>query len=289
MTPRLTMSTVEMYITNVCNLACEGCNRFNNYKFRGFQRWADYAPIYEQWAQQLNFNRIGILGGEPLLNADILDWIQGIRRLWPDPQINVVTNAYRINQVPGLYQLLLADPKLHIKVGIHNKASKRRIMQNIYDFLQAPFEHSFDGSDPYQTKVTVTDANGVSVLVEHNWWFHQGTLIRDPETQEFTVYNSDPERAHANCSMKFCYTFHRGELYKCGVVALLPEFAQQYTLHADPDLLHSYRSLKHTDDFATRRAFVQQLPLAIDQCRFCPETYQGQQIAAQEKKVFFAR
>ena len=31
----------EFYITNVCNLSCNGCNRFNNYKFRGFQRWED--------------------------------------------------------------------------------------------------------------------------------------------------------------------------------------------------------------------------------------------------------
>lgn len=32
---------MEFYITNVCNLTCTGCNRFNNYKFKGFQRWTE--------------------------------------------------------------------------------------------------------------------------------------------------------------------------------------------------------------------------------------------------------
>jgi organic radical activating enzyme len=289
MTPRLYMLTVEMYITNVCNLACDGCNRFNNYKFKGFQRWEDYKEVYTEWAKKINFGRIGFLGGEPLLNVDILDWITGVRCLWPRTRINIVTNAYRLNQVPGLYNLIVADKNVHLKVGVHNKASKQLIMNNIHQFLQAPLMHKFDGSNPYQTKVTVTDANGVAILVEHNWWFHQGTLIKDPEKMEFTLYNSDREKAHSNCSMKHCYTFHRGELYKCGVVALLPEFGEQYKIHADQELLHGYRSLKHTDDLATCTAFVRNLPHSIEQCKFCPEVYNGKQIEAVEKKVLFIK
>ena len=46
------LNYMEFYITNVCNLTCTGCNRFNNYKFKGFQRWADYKEEYTQWSKE---------------------------------------------------------------------------------------------------------------------------------------------------------------------------------------------------------------------------------------------
>ena len=43
MTHRLNYA--EFYITNVCNLNCTECNRFNNYHFSGHQRWDDYSDV----------------------------------------------------------------------------------------------------------------------------------------------------------------------------------------------------------------------------------------------------
>ena len=81
--PKLHIPYVEFYIINVCNLACAGCNRFNDYNFTGYQRWSDYASVYQQWAEQVDVGSIGILGGEPLLNPTFMDWVQGINQLWP--------------------------------------------------------------------------------------------------------------------------------------------------------------------------------------------------------------
>ena len=62
---------VEFYITNVCNLNCTNCNRFNNYAFAGHQRWADNKEFYQQWAEILDVQEISILGGEPLHKNNI--------------------------------------------------------------------------------------------------------------------------------------------------------------------------------------------------------------------------
>ena len=75
---------VEFYITNVCNLTCRGCNRFNNYNFKGHQRWTEHAEAYEAWSKRLDLPRICIIGGEPTLNPDLESWVMNIRRLWPD-------------------------------------------------------------------------------------------------------------------------------------------------------------------------------------------------------------
>jgi len=55
----------EFYIINVCNLACPGCNRFNNYNFVGYQRWADYADVYAQWAKEFAY----------FLEPKLLEWL----------------------------------------------------------------------------------------------------------------------------------------------------------------------------------------------------------------------
>ena len=68
---------------------------------------------------------------------------------------------------------------------------------------------------------------------------------------------------------------------------MLPEFDQQHTLAlntADRELMTSYRALKITDSSTTKQQFVSNLNQPIDQCRFCPEQYNGDQIFAQQKK-----
>ena len=97
----------EFYMTNVCNLACDNCNRYNNFAFAGHDRWADWAEEYGKWSQQLNLIDIGIIGGEPLLNPDFLSWMHGIAELWPASYIKIITNGTQFHRWPNLYQDLV--------------------------------------------------------------------------------------------------------------------------------------------------------------------------------------
>lgn len=280
---KLKIPYAEFYITNVCNLACNGCNRFNNYNFRGFQQWEDHAEQYRQWAQEINIGNIGILGGEPLLNPTFMDWVTGISKLWPNSTIKIITNGFQLAKVRDLYQLLESNHKIRLWVGIHNKQHKREIIQTVKEFTQAPHTVDFNSDNYYRQYMTITDANGVCIQVEYNWWFHQGAIVK--QDNELTLHNSDPEQAHAICHMKTCHHFIRGKLYKCGVVALLPEFAEQHKLtlsNEDKELLNSYRPLSLID--SNKAEFIDNLNNPIDQCKFCPAAYHGDQIWAQLKK-----
>jgi len=76
-------------------------------------------------------------------------------------------------------------------------------------------------------------------------------------------------------------------LYKCGVAAVLPEFDEQNKLAfttEDRDLMLSYRPLQINDSAEVKQQFIANLNQPIDQCRFCPEQYHGDQIFAQHKK-----
>lgn len=284
---------LEFYITNVCNLTCQGCNRFNNYKFSGFQRWADYKEVYARWAKELTINTISILGGEPLLNPDFMQWFRGVKELWADSMLGVVTNGYRLNKVDGLYEFVLEHKEnIQLSIGIHNKLHKQLIVNNVKSFLKEPIQFDFNNDNIYQEYMWVTDANGVKLKIEYNWWFHQGALIKDTDAMKFTLHQSDVKKAHDICHSKTCHHFMNGKLYKCGAVALFPEFAKQYEIVLSPEdqeLMIGYQpmTIDHTDQ--QKQEFLNNLPNAIPQCRFCPEEYRGKQIFAEEKKAVFQR
>jgi len=129
------LSYSEFYITNVCNLNCEECNRFNNYHFKGHQKWSDYEEDYKEWGKHINLDYVTILGGEPLLNPTINEWIKGIRSIWKEPTIEITTNGYRLNYVKNLYETV-RDNNVFFHVSIHNQKDFEKIEEFIFDFLK---------------------------------------------------------------------------------------------------------------------------------------------------------
>lgn len=286
--PKIPIKYCEFYITHVCNLACTGCNRFNNFKFAGFQKWADYAETYQQWSEIVDPGSIAILGGEPLLNPTFMDWASGIAQLWPGKLIRIITNGFQLDRVKGLYELIEGNRNIALWVGIHNKQHKQKIVDAVKNLTQAPHTIVFNTDNPYQQYMMLTDANGVEVRIEYNWWFHQGSLVATDTG--YTLHNSDPEQAHSICNMKECHHFVNGKLYKCGLVATVNDFDKQYNLElsaADRELMNAYAPLDISASYKEKVEFIAELPNTIPQCKFCPEVYNGEQIFAQEKRVFF--
>lgn len=299
--PRLFIPNVEFYITNVCNLTCTDCNRFNNHDFRGWQRWSDYASDYSRWAQNVRLQRVTILGGEPLLNPTIVEWIRGINGLW-GKVVQVLTNGTRLNMVPGLYDALadFQDPrypwvKNWVGVSLHNHNDRQRCFKEIGRFLQGDikyydktYESNINNAMTYGADHAFIDSNGVRVHVWEYDSFYTAAVQRDTFGR-FRLHDSDPQVAHDCCAfVKFkCYHFIRGRLYKCGPVALFPEFDQQHRFNITDeqrDLIYSYQPLT-ADDVPTRgRKFLDHIDDAIPQCRLCPEKFKQKILMAVSKK-----
>jgi len=134
------LDRVEFYITNVCNYSCKYCNRFNNYHFTGHQYWKDYANVYLEWSKFIDFNYISILGGEPLLNPSINQWITNIRKLWSKSTIEIVTNGSRLNKVNDLYKTIVNnnEKQTFIHIGLHNLDLLSSTMIEVDKFLTNP-------------------------------------------------------------------------------------------------------------------------------------------------------
>jgi hypothetical protein len=275
---------VEFYITNVCNLTCENCNRFNNYKFAGWQRWSDYADTYCRWGEYIELKNIVIMGGEPLLNPTLSEWVAGLNDIFKC-NIQILSNGLQLKANPDLYNALANIKSVNgqasgnIEISLHNLDHFETIKNNIRSFLQTPKEEFGIGinkihpGDP-DAYYSLRDVNDVMVRMHLDNSFHDAAVYKNSQGQ-FTLHNSDPVLAHRGCGFAQykCYHFIWGQLYKCGPVALMPEFDQQHNLAiSDQDrlLLNSYQPLTidHWPDSAQQ--WLAKLDSPIPQCKFCP-------------------
>jgi hypothetical protein len=271
---KIYLDKVEFYITNVCNLTCENCNRFNNYYFKGWQDWQQYKEVYEQWADLLEIKHIVIMGGEPLLNPSICSWITGLLKFSPAWPLQILSNGTRINHVSGLYNTLKSNPAW-IGVTLHNPDEMQSIMDEVEQFLQAPVTKLTGAeNNPFNAPICFKDRNGVMIPFWITDEFLQSAILKDANGQ-LTLHNSDPVSAHTICNFAQGKSYHfiKGKLYKCGPVALLPEFDQQFGLklsEEDRNLLNSYQPLTIDNFDSYHEEFFSNLDNPIPQCKFCP-------------------
>jgi uncharacterized Fe-S cluster-containing radical SAM superfamily protein len=277
---------VEFYITNVCNLTCDNCNRFNNFNFKGHQRWADHAETYQRWSHLIELQSIVLMGGEPLLNPTVKEWIAGLADTF-GCDVQILTNGLQLNRVPGLYDVVQAyanQPKnfVHVQVSLHNMNHFDHLRQQIAEFLQGPIKewgtHLGLDAPPFHRDFrafyTAQDANNVLVNmhVDNNFIT---SAVQLGKNGQYQVHNSDAVEAHARCGFVQYKSYHfiEGKIYKCGPAALLPKFDQQIGLELTDEqrtLMHSYQPFTVEQVEQQGSEILHAIDNGIPQCVFCP-------------------
>ena len=155
---------LEFYITNVCNLNCNNCNRFNNFNFSGHSTWNQYQPDIEKWAKILDPSKIGILGGEPMLNPDFMLWVKNIADLWPLSKITIITNGTQLKKWPKLYELLVQyQGRIVVEVTCHNVDTQDQILTDIRNITQGSLKERWI-VDPQQVWI-----NSYNSIKDPSW------------------------------------------------------------------------------------------------------------------------
>ena len=181
------LNYVEFYITNVCNLNCPNCNRFNNFHFKGHSKWADNHDQYKSWAEILDIKTIGILGGEPLLNPDFKNWLVGLSELWPHSKIRITTNGTMLKKIKNLYQLLTSvDNPVLMSVGCHNLSLKDAYEQDIKDIMGSSYH--IEKHFPYDKDGTIW-RNSYNSVKDETW----------PECDTPGEFDMLPEKIKQEC------------------------------------------------------------------------------------------
>lgn len=131
-----------------------------------------------------------------------------------------------------------------------------------------------------------TDSNGVRVMYNHSLSFVTAS-VEYIGSDQFNIFDSDPEEAHSVCFSRYCHTLHRGKLYKCAQVGILPEFMDQYKVNIsdeDKKLLMDYKPLDVSASAEETEKFISQIGKPIPQCKLCPSNIENFEINASTDK-----
>lgn len=111
---------LELDIVEHCNLNCKGCDHFSpiakenyldiNTFIRDIKRISDLTNLGE------NIEELTMLGGEPLLHPNLLNFNNNARRLLPFAPISIITNAICLPNMNETFWLNCHDNNIHIKI-----------------------------------------------------------------------------------------------------------------------------------------------------------------------------
>lgn len=159
------------------------------------------------------------MGGEPLINPEISQWIEGARSLLPNAQIRFVTNGTLLTKHWWVVDLLRRMGNCVLKISRH--IDDARINDAIDKIFSSQQWHPITqyGIERWQ------DSTGMIFQISQPEMFLQ-TFRND--YANMAPHDSDPAQAFDICVQKRCPLLHQDRLYKCGTTALTPGILDRF-------------------------------------------------------------
>lgn len=253
---------VETMITQACNISCVGCTNYSDLVHRGYLTWQQGRAEIESWLKRVDIPDFGILGGEPLMNPEVRDWIIGIRKLLPNSQIRFTTNALLLERNFDIVDLLAQVGNVVFKIAIHERTSElEAVVQRVMDkFAWEPVVEY--GVHRYRTH------NNFRFYVRRPDIFYK-TFVGNYENMR--PHNNNPADAFKICCQQTCPLLYNGRLYKCSTSGLLQDVLQRFN-YPNQDQWQPYMQsglLPDCNDQALQE-FLDNFGKPNTVCRQCP-------------------
>lgn len=222
---KLVLPFVETMITQSCNLSCAGCSNYSDLPHSGYLTWAEGSATIEPWLERVSIPDFGIIGGEPLMNPQVEQWLIGIRKLLPNSQIRFTTNGLLLHRYPDLLELLEQIGNCVFKITVHQSSPElENYIKQVLDThtWTTVVEH---GITRYKSN------NGVRFQIKRPNIFYktfQGNY------EDMRPHANSPSDAFEVCTQQSCPLLYQGRLYKCSTSALLKDVLTRVRLENNP-------------------------------------------------------
>ena len=228
---------LETHVADTCNLKCRGCMHFSNIAIhpnypdlQEFER--DFSRLSELFS---NIFIIRLMGGEPLLNPKLHDYIKIARQYFPAAELRIVTNGLLIPKQPDdLWEVMR---KCHAAMDI------------------SPYPPTMEKIEELIAKL---DKEGIpyGTIAEELQNFRK-SLTLSP--------NHNLEKAVRLCGSAHCRFLRNGKIAKCPLPLLIEDFNHEYGCTIESkDIYDIYAE-------QSGAALKEKLEQYADMCRYCPD------------------
>lgn len=253
---------VETMITQVCNLSCTGCTNYSDLPHKGYVPWSQGRSWVSAWLERVDIPDFGIMGGEPLINPEVGEWIQGIRDLLPKSQVRFTTNGILLHKNLDIIDLLSDIGNCVFKITVHKQdADVEEVIETIFN------KYKWNTITEYGINRYITD-NGFRFQINRPEIFLK-TYQRN--YNNMIPHNNNPENAFDVCCQKTCPLLYNGRIYKCSTSGLLQETLERFN-KPNSELWAPYATEGIGVECSIQKlqAFIDNFGQANNICSMCP-------------------
>ena len=256
-TPRKTMDFI-VCITEHCNLNCASCDHFSPLAQEWYMQLEQFESDLIRMKQVLNEKvaSIRIEGGEPLLHADVLKFIETARKVFPNVKLYLLTNGLLLRSKDARFYQICRNNNVIIRV--------------------TPYPISLDYDSLRKFILDKGIRFEYAVNNEEKTMIHQ-TLDLDGKQDKYDSFH------HCLMANGECAELRNGKLYQCNLVAnahIFNEYFDRNLIIDKRDYIDIYSDVDAQDIF-------DYLCNPIMFCKYCNtrEWYGGNKWKVSEHKI----
>jgi len=239
--PQASLKQISIDISHHCNLNCQGCDHFSPlaeprfYELEEFSR--DINRLSELSGKTLGI--IKLMGGEPLLNPNIIDYMKVSRECFPNTRIEIVSNGIILN----------------------NQSKEFWESCNKYSIIIVLTKY------PINTNYTLAEETAKKYNVKLEYYGDTNEVIKQSYHMPMDLDgNQDCKTSFLNCyHANNCVMLKNGKLYTCTVAPNIEHFNKYFGKDlplTDYDGIDIYKANNIQE-------VLQFLAKPIPFCRFC--------------------
>jgi hypothetical protein len=262
---RVVVPHLEWHAAHACNFTCESCSHLSNHGHTDLISVDQLRDWFAPWVDKVIPMNMAVLGGEPLLNRNILDIIRLSREMWdtvPGQVFTLDTNGWLLDRHPDLPKVL-ADTDCMLAITHHGPAGEKyeNKMLSVIELAQR-------WQKEYGIKYKLTKFDFLSETNSRHSGSWQKTFNGFGEHMR-PYDDGDPESSWHNCPTgQDCFQLFDGKIYKCAPLTYLPLVAARYKLSSQWDPYLAYEPLQPGSTLEDIRWFYNRGAESV--CGMCP-------------------
>lgn len=246
-----------------CNLNCKGCDTYSPLAKEEFVSYEDFARDLDklkELAPDREMN-ISFLGGEPLLNPDLIKLIRKTKSVYSETGPNILTNGILLSQMDDEFWKTIKECEVNLGVTRY----PLNINRNLY--MKKAKEYGIEIGEDVVKSDKLYDLNTRKLISynnnENEYGFDWSKNILDLKGKQ------DYVEKRKSCPHRGIVQYARGNLYYCYVHAFINAFIDYFNVNIpitkkDYIKIADVKDIKEIDDFLSTPK-----PL----CRFCKQCH----------------